>query len=156
MEEAKIKTKIEQALKKLKDRDSILLEYNLNERTISHKLGIYIENIFTGYDVDCEYNRISSSCKILDIFPKKCVNNDDTKAITVYPDIIVHKRGNNDENYIVIEIKKSTNNSPEEIAYDKRKLKEYKSQLGYKFAIFINIATGSDFSSTQNDSIEFI
>ncbi|MEN5408085.1 hypothetical protein [Aliarcobacter butzleri] len=155
MEEAKIKTKIEQALMKLKDRDSILLEYNLNERTISHKLGIYIENIFTGYDVDCEYNRISSNCKILDMVPKKYVD-DDTKAITVYPDIIVHKRGNNDENYIVIEIKKSTNNSPEEIDYDKRKLKEYKSQLGYKFAIFINIATGSDFSSTQNDSIEFI
>lgn len=155
MEEAKIKTKIEQALMKLKDRDSILLEYNLNERTISHKLGIYIENIFTDYDVDCEYNRISSNCKILDMVPKKYVD-DDTKAITVYPDIIVHKRGNNDENYIVIEIKKSTNNSPEEIDYDKRKLKEYKSQLGYKFAIFINIATGSDFSSTQNDSIEFI
>lgn len=73
-----------------------------------------------------------------------------------YIQILYHKRGNNDENYIVIEIKKSTNNSPEEIDYDKRKLKEYKSQLGYKFAIFINIATGSDFSSTQNDSIEFI
>jgi hypothetical protein len=56
---------------------------------------------------------------------------------------------------MVIEIKKSTNNSRNEIDYDKRKLKEYKSQLGYKFAIFINIATGEGYSSRDNE-IEFI
>ena len=56
---------------------------------------------------------------------------------------------------MVIEIKKSTNDSQKEIDYVKRKLKEYKSQLRYKFAIFINIATGKDYSSRDNE-IEFI
>ena len=35
-----------------------LLEKNLNERTITHKLANYFEKYFSNYDVDCEYNRM--------------------------------------------------------------------------------------------------
>ena len=154
MNELEVKDKIEEALEKLKDKDFVLLKNDLNERTISHRLAIYIEDIFTEYDVDCEYNKIPEGSKILDIIPRKGTLDDDTKAVTVYPDIIVHER-DTDNNFMVIEIKKSTNNSRNEIDYDGRKLKAYKSKLGYEFAIFINIATGEGYSSRDNE-IEFI
>ena len=154
MNKVEVKDKIEEALEKLKYKDFVLLKNDLNERTISHRLAIYIEDIFTEYDVDCEYNKIPEGSKILDMIPRKSSVDDDTKAVTVYPDIIVHKR-DTDNNFMVIEIKKSTNNSNKEIDYDKRKLQEYKSQLGYKFAIFINIPTGADYS-TEDSEIEFI
>ena len=118
MNKVEVKDKIEKALKKLKDKDFVLLKNDLNERTISHRLAIYIEDIFTEYDVDCEYNKIPEGSKILDIIPRKGSVDDDTKAVTVYPDIIVHKRDTNN-NFMVIEIKKSTNNSNKEIDYDK-------------------------------------
>ena len=37
--------------------DSFLLENSVNERSISHKLVIYLEKQFPDWDVDCEYNR---------------------------------------------------------------------------------------------------
>ena len=107
MNELEVKDKIEEALEKLKDKDFVLLKNDLNERTISHRLAIYIEDIFTEYDVDCEYNKIPEGSKNLDIIPRKGSVDDDTKAVTVYPDIIVHKR-DTDNNFMVIEIKKST------------------------------------------------
>ncbi|MFZ2126431.1 MAG: hypothetical protein WAV04_02865 [Candidatus Microsaccharimonas sp.] len=64
---------------------------------------------------------------------------------TIYPDIIVHKRGTTD-NYIVIEAKKSTNHLKESRLYDLVKLltlveaNEYK----YKKGFFIDLPCGRD------------
>ncbi len=52
-----IKQKIRTSLKKLREHDNTLLEINVNERTISHKLAEYIQNGFLEFSVDCEYNR---------------------------------------------------------------------------------------------------
>jgi hypothetical protein len=52
----------------------------------------------------------------------------------VYPDIIVHRRGT-DDNLLVIEMKKSTNSIPRHC--DLEKLKEYRNQLGYNYALFV-------------------
>ena len=65
--------------------------------------------------------------------------SNDTEAITVFPDIIVHKRGT-DENLLVIEMKKTTSKKTD-TTYDLGKLKAFKSQLGYQFAIFIKLQT---------------
>ena len=47
------------------------------------------------------------------------------------------------------------NNNQSEVEFDKGKLNAYKTELKYKFAVFINIATGHNYSS-QEDKIEFI
>jgi Holliday junction resolvase len=65
--------------------------------------------------------------------------SNDTEAITVFPDIIVHKRGT-DENLLVIEMKKTTSKKTD-TTYDLGKLNAFKSQLGYQFAIFIKLQT---------------
>ncbi|OPY73399.1 MAG: hypothetical protein A4E62_00524 [Syntrophorhabdus sp. PtaU1.Bin002] len=117
-----------------------ILQLDINERTISHRLAIYPEPHFPGWNVDCEYNRDHDDVKRLDI-KRRNVTSDDTQATTVFPDIIVHRRGT-DQNLLVIEMKKTT--SLEGDDYDYGKLLAFKKHLGYSFAIFLKVRTGCD------------
>ncbi len=114
----------------------------MNERSIAHKLTNYLQAEFLGWEVDCEHNRNHDNPKTLPLQRKK-VSNDDLHACTVFPNIIVRHR-NTDSNLLVIEIKKSTNTSS--ASWDKQKLSAFKKVLGYKFAIFLRLETGSNSS----------
>ena len=129
-----IEKRIKMALKILYIKDIYLIENNVEEIAITHKLGMYMENLFPGYDVDCEYNRITY--KNGNLAPKKC-----NKHI-VRPDIIVHKRGNNDDNLLALELKKNANNNQEKKDMDK--LKNYISELGYSYGIYIDLIPNYD------------
>lgn len=135
-----IEAKIHRAISELLNHDSHLLQFDVNERTLSHQLAIHIKKEFPDWDVDCEYNRNHDDIKRLRL-PKEKVDSDDTFAQTVFPDIIIHHRGT-DENFIVIEIKKSSN--PQSPDRDIQKLNAFKSQLGYQYAIFIKFNVGED------------
>ena len=132
-------TKLENSLKDLINNDYDILEIDINERSITHLLAIYLSYQFIDWNVDCEYNRNHDDPKKLKI-ERKSIHSDDIKAITVYPDIIVHKRKTN-ENLLVIELKKDGANK-EDCDYDKNKLKAFKDQLNYKYAVFIKIQIG--------------
>jgi len=139
-----MKEEVESALNKaleqlLRDDEEILIA-DVNERSISHRLANYLNPMFPGWDVDCEYNRNHDDPKRLEIKRRK-VSSDDTQATTVFPDIIIHRRGS-DENYVVIEMKKTT--SRENDKYDLQKLQAFKDQLGYRFAIFLKIKTDGE------------
>lgn len=127
-----------EALHQLLRVDAEILINDINERTISHRLATYLEPYFPGWNVDCEYNRNHDDPKRLDI-QRRNIESDDTQATTVFPDIIIHRRGT-DENLVVIEMKKTT--SQEQDEYDIGKLEAFKNQLGYQFAIFIKVQTG--------------
>jgi len=135
-----VEAKIHQAINELLAQDSLLLQLDVNERTISHQLAIYIKREFPDWDVDCEYNRNHDDIKRLRL-PRERVASDDTFASTVFPDIIIHRR-RTDENLIVIEMKKSSN--PQSPKRDLLKLNAFKNQLGYKYAIFIKFSVGKD------------
>ena len=62
--------------------DEDTLRLDINERTISHRLAMYLEPHFPGWNVDCEYNRDHDDMKRLDI-KRRNVNSDDTQATTV-------------------------------------------------------------------------
>jgi hypothetical protein len=132
---------LEGALDTLVRADFELFQLDANERSISHRFAKYLEPYFTGWNIDCEYNRTHGFSKRLNIIPRN-IKSDDTKAITVFPDIIVHRR-NTDNNLVVIEIKKTS--SQEDDQYDLNKLKAFKKELKFKFAIFIKIKTGKEF-----------
>jgi hypothetical protein len=119
--------------------DADILSLDINERTISHRLAIYLELYFPGWNVDCEYNRDHEDVKRLDI-RRRNVSSDDTQATTVFPDIIVHRR-NTDQNLLVIEMKKTSSQENDE--YDYGKLRAFKNQLGYKYAVFLKVKTSS-------------
>ncbi len=104
---AGLHTKVENALREFFCNDDDLLCRDVNERAITHKLAEYLQRQFSDLKVDCEYNRHG------DDDPKKLVVapehtwTDCVDAETVYPDIIVHKRGHDCSNELVIEVKKS-------------------------------------------------
>jgi hypothetical protein len=125
--------------------DSYLLNNNLNERTISHKLGCYLSYDFSGWDVDCEYNRNHDNIKRLD-FSVEQVASDDTTGKTVFPDIIIHRRAT-DENLLVIEIKKDALQEDQE--KDLNKIAKFIEQLSYKYGLFINFRTGNQYGINE-------
>ena len=135
--EIDIKAKLKLALEKLLKNEKILILLNINERTLTHKLAIYLQEYFKEWDVDCEYNRNHDVIKRLAIIPGAS-SIDDIHARTVFPDIIVHKRGT-DKNILVVEMKKTTSSEPDE--FDKNKLQAFKSQLKYRYAVFVKIQT---------------
>ena len=87
--------KLLKALEELYEKDGELLEIRANERSITFRLGIYLDELFRkeGLIVDSEYNRKEDR-------PKALVGKKYT-----YPDLIVHKRKTHKDNRMVLEIK---------------------------------------------------
>ena len=143
---AEIDRKLREALKLLIKNDSYLLKNDVNERSITHMLAIYLKQMFDGWDVDCEYNRKHDNNikKLLNFCPKNTSAND-TDAKTVYPDIIVHRRETNN-NLVVIEVKKMTNSNN---SCDIEKLKAFKRDLGYCYAYYLKLRTRCKSYNTQ-------
>lgn len=135
--------------------DFFLITENVSERAIAHKIGEYLQTIFPYYHVDCEYNRNNeheSRSKRLNILKDRyeAVKNKEIAGesidISVYPDIIIHRRGTNNHNLIVIEIKKTTNTDDEALDFDIEKLRSFTDQsdrnnLKYQFGVFLLLDT---------------
>ena len=142
-ESGEIRRKVQSAIDKFKQRDSVLLEIDVNERTMTHKLAEYLQQEFQRWNVDCEYNRNLKGLKTLPPPANNFVERnfwEDTDAKTVYPDIIVHKR-KSDENLLVIEAKKSS--SGDKGHWDKAKLRTFKeAPYKYRMAFFVSFCVG--------------
>ena len=138
--------KVKNAYRKFLKRDLYLLKVNANERSITHRFVIYLEEEFPDYHVDCEYNRNGLDPKRLYLF-RKTICSDDENGTTVFPDIIIHHRGTNN-NFIVIEAKKTNNNGN-----DDEKLKAYKKDLNYRHAFFVEFPINDDAKKINEDTI---
>ncbi len=106
--------------------------HHVGERSIVFRFAHYLLELlekdkeFSDYQLDCEYNRNGINRKTLPSFPNG-----------VYPDIILHRRGNNDNNILVMEFKTYWNS---DISGDIEKLKELTApDKGYKFALGLSI-----------------
>ena len=98
---------------------------DIHEQALSHRLAYHLENsdFFGGYHVDCEYNRHGDDVK------------EDSKG-RFRPDIIVHVRGNDDSNLIMIEAKKFNDPKPE-IDSAIEDLERRRREYGYDNAFLI-------------------
>lgn len=132
------------------DRD--LLEADANERSLTHKLAEYLQQQFTDWHVDCEYNRNGPEPKTLPEWRSIRVAANHTDATTVFPDIIIHRRTTPEsqrckaENLVVIEAKKSTTAARSQ---DKAKLRAYLSEYGYDYAFLVIFPVGKDAHSAD-------
>jgi len=122
--------RLNRALGALVIRDRYLLERDVSERAITHKLAEYLQDEFPNWNVDCEYNRDGHEPKRLGFDDK------------VLPDIIVHRRGEEGPNLMVIEVKKSNNAQRGGEQRDLQKLQAYLRKLSYKAAVFIEFDVG--------------
>ena len=83
-----------------------LFAVDVNERSLSARLALHLQRRFPDWQVDCEYNRLGDGIKRL---PRpEGTSTDDRQGRTIYPDIIVHRRGER-SNLLVIEVKKHDN-----------------------------------------------
>lgn len=110
----------------------------VGERAAEFRIAHYLQNIMTQfteldeYVVDCEYNNNGFTAKRVG----------DRYA---FPDIIVHKRGQNDYNLLVVELKTYWNKNNND---DIKKLQYLTNQgLPYKYAVGISLVLGR----TKND-----
>lgn len=106
------------ALQAFYARESFLLEQDSGERALTHRLAVHIEAQFSGWDVDCDYNRLGERRMLL---PRGAIaSTDDSLGKSVYPDIVVHRRAI-PENLLAIEVRKAANHQP--LDHDRHKLR---------------------------------
>ncbi len=135
MDIEEIKKKIDESVRLLVEKDSDLFrgrgEGNY-EVTISCKLAQYFSKEFDGFDVDCEYDKQGEDIKR------------ESSGKRIRPDILVHKRGTNDFNLVVLEMKTKKEGVLEK---DINRLKEMTDQRGehkYKLGVFIRYERDSN------------
>jgi len=105
------------ALKDFYAREAYLLERDLGERALTHRLAVCVEREFAGWEVDCDYDRLGDRTMRL---PHGTVSStDDHLGKSVYPDIVVHQR-EIPNNLLAIEVRKAANHQP--IAHEQQKL----------------------------------
>ena len=78
---------VKEAIHELK-RDEMLFRLHANERSITHRLAVYLEKPFDGWNVDCEYSRIGedpSNCKRLLLPTTENASRFDMNGSRVYP-----------------------------------------------------------------------
>ena len=119
-----------------KDRD--LIQRNANERTVVANIYCKANSIFNekqnttieleNLGIDIEYNRNYSNPKRV---YEKCglcqnegcfIKERNLQHAVSSPDMIIHQRGSNEDNQVVIEYKKTSNVNPQERDADKAKL----------------------------------
>jgi hypothetical protein len=73
-----------EALRELLERDTNLFAIDVNERTLAHRLAVYLERRLPDLHVDCEYNRHGHDPKRLHLEPEE-TSSADTEGTTVFP-----------------------------------------------------------------------
>lgn len=139
MERNEVCKRLEAALVKLAENDLYLLENDLSERCIASRLAMYLQTEFVEYCVDVEFNRDGCTPKRLEI-PEECANrrNRNDEALVI-PDVIIHKRGPEGPNLLVLELKKTTN--PDTRGCDQIRVRALQQRFGYTFGALIECET---------------
>ncbi|WP_144435410.1 hypothetical protein [Roseovarius atlanticus] len=143
---------ISSCLQELYDQDGQILAQDIGECAICGRLAMLMGPKFPLYSVDIEYNRKGPG-----LDPKDIEMPDENGELTthrVFPDIIIHERGHNLRNFLVVEVKKSTNAVGDE--HDLAKLQALCRQLRYQYGLFLRLSTGpnSDLAGVQRQWVE--
>ena len=136
-----VQRKIGKALHLLYEKDHFLITNGTEERSITHKLAEYIQQLFDKWNVDCEYNRRGEN-------HPKAINSKRTS----YPDIIIHRR-NTKHNLLVIEAK-SIHSRKHSDRKDKEKIKAYIEDPDYQYRYGLWICFFDDFYQNKLDWFE--
>lgn len=145
-----IRSRLHRALEKFLIKDCELIQRDASERSITHKIAEYLQREFPEYHVDCEYNRRGDEVKrIREQIGNLSCQPDQTDAVTVFPDIIVHKRGIRSDNLLVIEAKKSNGASDTK---DREKLRYFTASDEYRYSFGVLLKIDVDDSSVTADT----
>ena len=129
---------VNQALDILYESDSVLIEKRIHERAIAFRFALYFQELirdteFGDLDLDFEYNKREDDYKITP-----------SKPYGSYPDLILHKRGIQDQNTLIIEFKCAWSSASR--SGDFEKLQEYTRrdlENGYYYGLGLFIEFGA-------------
>lgn len=138
-----IKSAIASTLFRVYEQDFSLIERRAHERSCAFRFGLYFSEIIAqtsfGFDneltIDFDYNRNLENVKYMEGFNSRH---------GIFPDIILHHRGFNDKNIVVIEFKGHWSGN----GRDDEKLRGFTNQevndYHYGLGVFIRLATTFD------------
>lgn len=109
MEQEDIFCRLRLGIEVLNEADRSLLTRDVHEQSVGARLAYHLQALFPDHDVDVEYNRHEADPKRLEIDPKCANKTNDEGETLVRPDVIVHQRGHDFSNLLVLEIKKEGN-----------------------------------------------
>lgn len=136
MDEQEIRGVLTAAVERLQREEAKIIGADVAERTICACLAAILQQSFPDHSVHVEYNRHfvhRKEIRLPDV-------NGNLVSKRVFPDIIVHQPGCDDNNLLVIEVKKTTNQCQDH--EDIYKLQLIKEQIRYQFAAFIRLPFG--------------
>ena len=125
---------LKQSVELLYENDNYLLEHSIHEQDLSHRIAHYFENLLNNHEwyrkaslnIDVEYNKNFDDSKRVYSNCDNCTKNECYIKVFQYdignykstckPDIILHERGSNNNNVLVVEIKKDQIESNEDFA----------------------------------------
>jgi len=127
--------KVVNAIREFYQHETFLLEKDLGERTLTHRLAVHLEQEFPDWDVDCDYNRLGE--RLLKLPHGTIISTDDGLGKSIFPDIVIHRRAI-PENLLAIEVRKATNHQPPE--HDEHKLRGLTDPhiwFAYRIGVFL-------------------
>ena len=150
-----IKDAVRQALQKFYLNDIYLIHADVHERSLTFRLGMYLQELFPSWNVDCEYNKNIETIRMNKLlgtrcqdFPEmRCRKCGQQRSCTVFPDIIIHRRGTS-QNLLVIEAKKDAKASEKDADIQKIDAYLWEFSLKYRCGLFL------DFKESLSETIE--
>jgi hypothetical protein len=137
--------KVVTALSEFYARETFLLEHDLGERALTHRLAVHLEKQFAGWEVDCEYDRLGA--RTLQLPHGTIVSTDDHLGKSIYPDIVVHQR-DIPNNLLAIEIRKASNHQPPD--HDQQKLRALTDpHLWFAYWIGVYLVLGKRITASE-------
>ncbi|HKY21990.1 MAG TPA: hypothetical protein VJM31_12300 [Vicinamibacterales bacterium] len=144
-----IDRRIRRSMARVLDNDLWVLQHGPSERAVAHRLAVYLEQEFSGWSTDCEYNRQGDEGG-----RKKAVLSAYELPKAVDPDIIVHRRGPDGPNLLVIEVKPASGDDNDK-EHDRQKLQAYlEKPHSYAFAVFLTYECKEKTGSYEIKQIE--
>ena len=111
-------SKVVTALQDFYAHEGFLFEKDVGERTLTHRFAVYLEKHFSGWSIDCNYDRLGE--RTLQLPHGSIISTDDHLGKSIYPDVVVHQR-EIPNNLLAIEIRKAINHTP--LDHDRHKLR---------------------------------
>lgn len=110
--------KVIAALRDFYAHEGFLFEKDVGERAVTHRFAVYLERQFSGWSVDCNYDRLGE--RTLHLPHGTIISTDDHLGKSIYPDVVVHQR-EIPNNLLTVEIRKASNHTP--LEHDQHKLR---------------------------------
>jgi hypothetical protein len=133
---------VNDALQELVARDRELLEHGAHELAHVHRFGVYVERRLSDelaagqLTIDLDYDRDGQLAKETHFDPPLRSKTDEDGTSRFRPDLIIHRRGREGPNVLVLEWKKHA--GPDAIALLQQRLEHIQRAFRYTLGVIVN------------------